>query len=84
MHAAAEITQAKIIVPLRPHQLLKGIVSQHPMVAQDKYGAALTRPNSHVSVESCTLSMPNSRAKKMCEPLITVSYTKKWGLGGKR
>lgn len=35
--ARAEKVQVRKIVPRRPNQLLKGIVSQHPMKAQHKY-----------------------------------------------
>jgi hypothetical protein len=35
--ATAEIKQVKNTVPRRPNQLLKGIVSQQPMMAQQRY-----------------------------------------------
>ena len=44
--AIAEKRQLMKRVPRRPKTLLNGTVSQHPMKAQHRYGAELTRPVS--------------------------------------
>lgn len=54
----AEKTQVMNTVPRRPNQWLKGTVSQQPMRAQQRYGAELTKPTSHVERESRP-PMPN-------------------------
>lgn len=46
--AMAEKRQVMKIVPRRPNALLNGVVNQQPRTAQQRYGALLTRPVSHV------------------------------------
>jgi hypothetical protein len=46
--ASEENKQVIKIVPRLPNQLLKGMVSQQPKNAHEKYGAELQRPRSHV------------------------------------
>jgi hypothetical protein len=57
--AKAEKVQVRKIVPRRPNQLLKGIVSQQPMNAQQRYGAELTKPTNQESLSLVLSPMPN-------------------------
>lgn len=46
IHVKNEMAQVIMIVPLRPKNLLRGSVNQHPMTPQQRYGAPLMRPSS--------------------------------------
>ena len=52
LHVADDIMHVRKMVPLLPRYLFKGYVSQHPMTAQHRYGAAFTRPTSPALLES--------------------------------
>lgn len=57
--AAAEIKQEMKMVPRRPKRRFMGSVSQHPIRAQQRYGAELQSPRSQVSRELSGSPMPN-------------------------
>jgi hypothetical protein len=58
-HVVAEKMQVIKIVPRLPNHELNGTVSQQPISAQHRYGAALMSPEIQLCLEIVSSSIPN-------------------------